>query len=728
MIDTGSNALTNAGLLEATSGALDIRIAAIDNTGTDPLDAGGHGATGILLAGGSLVVDVDQLELTGGGTLALDNGTIEAASADTIGDPLLENVDNTIIGYGSIVSGDGDLVLHNDGNGTVDANVADHTLTIDTGNTVSNAGILEATNTATLQLVDSVNNSGLIQASGGSTLDIEASTINWTGSDPMAGTNGIVLVGSSDVLLVDAVGGTLTLTGTSAGGAVSLAGGLIDDNGSSEILDNFNNSIFGYGSIGNGDDNLTLQNDSAALIDANYQFGVLTLDTGSNAIINTGLLEATNDGVLTIQSVVDNFAGNVSGTVEAASGGYVDVRNDISGGQALIVDGTLEYDGHSDVATAFTDGVQGALVLGASSSFTGTVSGFAAGDAIDLKGVNFGNGTQLTYSAEDNTLTVSDGQDDQQVIKLSGDGYGQSSFALFDDGTGHAAITVLQSDPGADNWSRDAASTRDLFQYVSDPTATWLIAQAGAVSAGSYLAAITGPEENSFILSLTDGQTAWLGGSDNEAGTWQWVAGPLAGQAFSYANWNPLTPEPSDTDHPPFNIGEHFLQFLGNSPGVPPGTWNDEQGPLVASATTTAGYVIETNLAPLANAVSDNVTGDTIDSAKWNVYLPTVTGGAADDASATPTANGVELHDHAYLQTVAGFTPTAATPLHVSLSFTLGDNFDYVAVTDRTDGATEITLGGPANGIKFLVDGGATATSLRSSTPPPASSSRPMPP
>jgi hypothetical protein len=113
---------------------------------------------------------------------------------------------------------------------------------------------------------------------------------------------------------------------------------------------------------------------------------------------------------------------------------------------------------------------------------------------------------------------------------------------------------------------------------------------------------------------------------------------------------------------------------------------------------------------------------------KWNVYLPTVTGGAADDASATPTANGVELHDHAYLQTVAGFTPTAATPLHVSLSFTLGDNFDYVGVTDRTDGATEITLGGPANGIKFLVDGGATATSLRSSTPPPASSSRPMPP
>src|SRR5205823_13496397 len=133
------------------------------------------------------------------------------------------------------------------------------------------------------------------------------------------------------------------------------------------------------------------------IIDANYQFGALTLDTGSNAIINTGLLEATDYGVLTIQSVVDNFAGNVSGTVEAASGGYVEVQNDVHGGQAIIVDGTLEYDAHSDVATAFTNGVQGALVLGANAPFTGTVSGFAAGDAIDFKGIDFGSDTQLTY-------------------------------------------------------------------------------------------------------------------------------------------------------------------------------------------------------------------------------------------------------------------------------------------------------------------------------------------
>ena len=33
-------------------------------------------------------------------------------------------------------------------------------------------------------------------------------------------------------------------------------------------------------------------------------------------------------------------------------------------------------------------------------------------------------------------------------------------------------------------------------------------------------------------------------------------------------------------------------------------------------------------------------------------------------------------------------------------------------MTDRTDGATETTLGGPANGIEFLVDGGSNGNKL----------------
>ena len=99
-------------------------------------------------------------------------------------------------------------------------------LTIDTGNTISNAGLLEATNTATLDIQDAVNNSGLLQASDGSTLDITGNTISWVGAAAgIAGTNGIDLVGSGDTLLVDAASKTLTLNGSTAGGAVLLGAG-----------------------------------------------------------------------------------------------------------------------------------------------------------------------------------------------------------------------------------------------------------------------------------------------------------------------------------------------------------------------------------------------------------------------------------------------------------------------------------------------------------------------
>ena len=55
---------------------------------------------------------------------------------------------------------------------------------LNTGNTISNAGLLEATAGGTLDIQDSVNNSGLLEASGGSTLDVTGSTISWVGASP----------------------------------------------------------------------------------------------------------------------------------------------------------------------------------------------------------------------------------------------------------------------------------------------------------------------------------------------------------------------------------------------------------------------------------------------------------------------------------------------------------------------------------------------------------------
>ncbi|MDB5091790.1 MAG: hypothetical protein JWR09_5784, partial [Mucilaginibacter sp.] len=106
------------------------------------------------------------------------------------------------------------------------------------------------------------------------------------------------------------------------------------------------------------------------------------------------------------------------------------------------------------------------------------------------------------------------------------------------------------------------------------------------------------------------------------------------------------------------------------------------------------------------NTVADNFNGATLDTTKWHVYLPTVNVADYHDAFVTQTAGGViELHDRGYLQSVEGFTPTAATPLQISGNFTINDFYGHFLVTDRTDGTTDDTFGGPANGITFAADG-----------------------
>lgn len=68
-----------------------------------------------------------------------------------------------------------------------------------------------------------------------------------------------------------------------------------------------------------------------------------------------------------------------------------------------------------------------------------------------------------------------------------------------------------------------------------------------------YLAAITTAAEDAFLRSLGLSGVAWIGGTDAEGtGTWRWVAGPEAGQAFhitgadsqpGYADWI-MPPDP----------------------------------------------------------------------------------------------------------------------------------------------------------------------------------------
>src|SRR5262249_25602463 len=189
------------------------------------------------------------LVLNGGGLFAMTDSTgstVNTLNQIVAAQPgaILSNVDNTITGGNATIGhlGDGALTLQNFGiidatpliteTPTPPVTTSDGIIVLNTGKTIQNAGLLEATN--------------------GGELDVKDSAIQNTGT----GTKGI-LIDNTSTLLVDV--GVLQLTG---GGKFALSGGTITGPGNE--LENVSNTIVGTGTISN----LTLVNDVAGTIDA----------------------------------------------------------------------------------------------------------------------------------------------------------------------------------------------------------------------------------------------------------------------------------------------------------------------------------------------------------------------------------------------------------------------------------------------------------------------------
>ncbi len=281
-LDSGTT-ITNA-----ASGTITVDFgASLTLNGTDSISGGSLINVGTIALGtASAAATLDlggTVSLSGAGTFTLENSGDVITGVAAGG--TLDNA-STIAGVGTIDNSGGSLTLDNQLGGVIDANVSGGTLILDTGaNTIVNTGTLEATSDGTLQIESDVGNSGTIEASGGSTLDVQADTISWTGSAAPAAGQGIVLADSADVFEVDTpipmggTHGTLTLTTVIAdggqAGALSLSGGTIEGGGHAVTLDNSDDAISGYGTIGTagvvgGNTNLTLQNDEGGTIDANF--------------------------------------------------------------------------------------------------------------------------------------------------------------------------------------------------------------------------------------------------------------------------------------------------------------------------------------------------------------------------------------------------------------------------------------------------------------------------
>ena len=153
--------VTNAGNMVVSDGAVLPLSGTIDNTGTIALNSSGdHTELQIIGAG---------VTLEGGGQLILSDNAANTIVGTGPNDTLT-NVDNTIAGAGQIGSGDGTLTLVNEAHGTIEANDAGGTLTLETGTTITNAGVLEALNGGTLQILDPVTGSGSAIIAGGTVI------------------------------------------------------------------------------------------------------------------------------------------------------------------------------------------------------------------------------------------------------------------------------------------------------------------------------------------------------------------------------------------------------------------------------------------------------------------------------------------------------------------------------------------------------------------------------
>jgi fibronectin-binding autotransporter adhesin len=285
--------------------------ATVTNDGTITLVQGGDSSLiingNITLAGSGTVVlsgDGDSIVGTGNGTNTLHNA-------------------NTIEGSGTI--GGDDLVFINQACGIVDADMCGHTLVLDTGYTIRNAGLLEATSGGTLEIDDNVCNTacGVISAAG---------------HDSVVQLNDVTISG-----------GTLE---TSCGGLIEVLCGVSE-------LDN--------GSIACGSD-VQVDNGATLKLDNDTITGT-TFHDACNAVL------AVDGGAILTLSGVTVHGGSIDGT-DATSGGVVASTIDVTGDSRfcdvsfshgdLTVEGgvTLALSGDTlrDVTIDGTDATSGGVV------------------------------------------------------------------------------------------------------------------------------------------------------------------------------------------------------------------------------------------------------------------------------------------------------------------------------------------------------------------------------
>jgi hypothetical protein len=336
------------------------------------------GATGQI----ATLTNLGNIDLTGSrfviaGDISLHgNGDVTLLGGEILGFGTLSS-DNMISGSGTI-GNVGGPILTNEATGVIDANDPNGSLIID----------------ATPVKNTSLTNAGLLEATHGGTLLLSGIISNTT--------NGTVEARHGSTIGLD--GGNIF------GGFVTvLDGATIEAEQAAGTI--FGAVITNAGTIGAEGANLEI----------------------SSNVTNKGTLDATN-ARLSIDGDVTN-----TGTLNASNGTIV-IEGTVSGGRAMLEGtGDIEFSAASAAHVTFAANSNAILKLDDPSAFTGTVSGLATGDFVDLTNINFADNPTLSYSSKTHVLTVTDNVSQvTDTITFKG---AVGSFSGQSDGNGGTFIT-----------------------------------------------------------------------------------------------------------------------------------------------------------------------------------------------------------------------------------------------------------------------------------------------
>ncbi|HEV2270862.1 MAG TPA: hypothetical protein VGR92_15520 [Steroidobacteraceae bacterium] len=323
------NTLTNEDTIQGT-GIIGNGSLILVNSATIDALSGGKGA--LTLNGSGGVTNTGVLEATSGGALTINTTVNNASGNITAGAASSVNLSNATIQGGTLNNSAGGTLQTVVGTtAALDGSTAAGAVTLSAGSTYT------ASNSSTTNLLGTLTDKGALKLNGG------------------ANANGFVNLSSSTVTLNG--GGVLTMSDATGGGDAVIQG----NNNKLANLD----TIQGTGIIGNG--SLAIVNSGTIDADTSTGKGALTLN-GSGGITNTGLLEATGGGALTINTTVSGGNITASGTGSSVNFNNATIQgatlNDSAGGVLQTVPGT----------TAVLDGstAAGAVTLSTGSTYTAT--------------------------------------------------------------------------------------------------------------------------------------------------------------------------------------------------------------------------------------------------------------------------------------------------------------------------------------------------------------------